>query len=293
MRAVWAAVLALTMLAAGCAPAPPQTGAPALWRIADEDSEIWLFGSVHVLPRDLHWRSDAVEAAFAAADEFVTETDTSDAATAQVSQLMAQHGALPPGQTLSALIGRDEAHRVARAARDLGADPAALERTRPWLAALHLSYLYAARSGHSAEAGVEAVLTREAHARGMRLSYFESPEQQVRILADLSPEAEQRFLAVTVREIENDAGALAEMDRAWASGDTAELARLLDADWDDAGGEVHEAVILRRNRAWADEIERRLDGSGAMFIAVGAAHLVGEGSVVALLRARGIEVDGP
>jgi len=52
-------------------------------------------------------------------------------------------------------------------------------------------------------------------------------------------------------------------------------------------------VILRRNRAWVESIVRRLEGSGTLFIAVGAAHLVGEGNVVALLRARGIAVEGP
>jgi hypothetical protein len=68
---------------------------------------------------------------------------------------------------------------------------------------------------------------------------------------------------------------------------------LLDAEWREGGPVLHEAVVLRRNRAWADEIARRLDGSGRIFIAVGAAHLVGQGSVVALLRARGIPVEGP
>ena len=67
----------------------------------------------------------------------------------------------------------------------------------------------------------------------------------------------------------------------------------LAPQWAEAGPAVHEAVILRRNRAWADEIATRLDGSGRVFIAVGAAHLVGDGNVVDLLRARGIAVEGP
>jgi uncharacterized protein YbaP (TraB family) len=36
-----------------------------------------------------------------------------------------------------------------------------------------------------------------------------------------------------------------------------------------------------------------MEGSGTIFIAVGAAHLVGEGNVVALLRERGYSVEGP
>jgi uncharacterized protein YbaP (TraB family) len=71
------------------------------------------------------------------------------------------------------------------------------------------------------------------------------------------------------------------------------LGALLDAQWRQAGPAIHEAVIVDRNRAWADAIAERLDGSGRIFVAVGAAHLVGEENVVELLRERGIEVEGP
>jgi uncharacterized protein YbaP (TraB family) len=83
------------------------------------------------------------------------------------------------------------------------------------------------------------------------------------------------------------------LDRAWARGELTELGRQLDAQIGEAGPAVHRALITDRNRAWADQIEQRLAGSGKIFIAVGAAHLVGDGNVVALLRARGIEVEGP
>jgi uncharacterized protein YbaP (TraB family) len=71
------------------------------------------------------------------------------------------------------------------------------------------------------------------------------------------------------------------------------LDRALSREWDAGGAAVHEAVILSRNRAWAEQIEHRLEGSGRIFIAVGAAHLIGEDSVVDLLRARGVAVEGP
>jgi len=132
-----------------------------------------------------------------------------------------------------------------------------------------------------------------AQARSMRISHLETPAQQVRILASLPPADEQRFLALTLSDVEAGAAALNAMDQAWARGDTEALAALLEPQWREAGPVMHDAVILTRNRAWADEIVRRLDGSGRTFIAVGAAHLVGEGNVIELLRARGLAVEGP
>lgn len=295
MRALWAALLCAFSLAAACAPAPaPARDEPALWRIADADSEIWLFGSVHVLPPDLRWRGPRLNTAFAAADEFIIETAPPGAAAqAAFADFVARHGTLPAGGSLSQRLDPSEAAMLARAARRLGLDPAQLERQRPWLTAIQLSYADLARIGHSAEAGVENVLSREALRHGKRLSSLETVEQQLGVLAGLPPEIEMRFLRATLEEIGTSDDLVARMDRAWASGDVAALERLFAQQWRDAGPELHEAIILARNRAWADEIERRLDGSGRIFIAVGAAHLIGEHSVVDLLRARGIAVEGP
>ena len=294
MRSLFSTLLAASAwVLAACAPAATPEPSPALWRIADEDSEIWLFGTVHVLPPALEWRSARVSAAFAAADEFVTETDTSAAATAQFPALAAQYGLLPDGQALSRQLSADDQRRLAQVVRDLRLDPAQINGMRPWFAALQLSYAYATHHGHSSDAGVESVLAAEARARGKRLTFFETPEEQIRILADLSPEEEAHFLSVTLRQIVDEDQSLAETDTAWARGDLQALDRTLAPQWEEAGPAVHDAIILRRNRAWAAEIAERLDGSGRVFIAVGAAHLIGDGNVVDLLRARGIMVEGP
>lgn len=292
MRALLFALLAALALGPGCGPAATRPD-PAIWRIADADSEIWLFGSVHMLPPDLRWRSARVNAAFAASEEFWTETEMGEGAVAAFAALLERHGALPAGQTLADRIGEADAARVANAALVLGMPAEALERRRPWLVAMQLSATAAQQKGYRPEAGVEAVLGAEADRRGMQRLHFETLEEQVRVLADLAPADEARLLGVTLRDVESGGASLSAMDQAWVRGDTAELARQLDAEWEAAGPGVHEAVILARNRRWADAIEARLDGAGTSFVAVGAAHLVGEGNVVTLLRERGIAVEGP
>lgn len=299
MRFHFSALLAVAAWTlAACAPTPPPApaaqGEPVLWRIADTDSEIWLFGSVHMLPPDLEWRGPRLDAAFAAADEFVTESEIPGPDTATAFQaFIDRNGALPLGQTLRQRLSRRDAAQLARVAQGLGYDIAALDRQRPWLAALQLASADLIRSGQSSEHGVEIVLGAEAVRTGKRLSTLETLEEQLSVLSDLAPADEAHFLSVTLAEIGASDDMVAELDRAWASGDVAALERAFETQWRRAGPAVHAAIILNRNRAWAEEIERRLGGAGRIFIAVGAAHLIGDGSVVDLLRARGIVVEGP
>ena len=279
---------ALAWLCAACAPQAP--GEPALWVIRDADSEIFLFGSIHVLPPELAWRSERFNAAFASAEELVVETDPDPHITAS---LVARFGMQPAGQTVSAQLTPERAAQLRRVAASLRLDANALDQSRPWLAALQVSLAYAVSHGHRSEAGVENVLMPEARAAGKRITHLETPEQQIRTLADLSEADQIRFLEATLDQIEHDDGSLERLDDAWARGDVAELARIEGEDLRAAGEAPYAALITRRNAAWTEEIARRLDGSGRIFYAVGAAHLVGEGGVVGLLRARGIEVEGP
>ena len=287
MRVLAAALLALWTLVS-CTPRPAPAGEPALWRIADADSEIWLFGAVHVLPPDLRWRSARFDAAFDAAEELVVETDADAAITAT---LAARYGVLPAGERLTARLAPSSAARLRRVAAQVRLDAAALENLRPWLAALRLSFAYALADGQAPEAGVEAVLMPAARGAGKRISFLETPEQQIRTLADLSEPDQLRFLNASLRQIEEEGDSLAALDAAWARGDVAALDALLRAQLHEAGEAPYAAIITRRNAAWTEAIAQRLDGSGRIFYAVGSAHLIGEGGVVALLRARGINVE--
>ena len=53
----------------GCAAQPAaETAAanaprPAMWKVADEDTTLYLFGTFHLLPENHHWRTPAFEAA--------------------------------------------------------------------------------------------------------------------------------------------------------------------------------------------------------------------------------------
>ena len=79
--------------------------------------------------------------------------------------------------------------------------------------------------------------------------------------------------------------------RALAAGDLATSASLVAAGFHNLPDE--EQRLYARNRDWADQIGRMLNEKRTFFVAVGLAHLVGPNGLPALLRAKGIAVEGP
>jgi uncharacterized protein YbaP (TraB family) len=50
------------LLLTGCAAAPAGPPArPALWALSDADTAIYLFGTIHLLPDDMQWRTKAFD----------------------------------------------------------------------------------------------------------------------------------------------------------------------------------------------------------------------------------------
>ncbi len=292
LRRAGVGLLAVCLVAAqGCA--APVQGGPALWRLKDDDSEIYLLGTVHVLPPSLKWRSARIERAFAKADLVYFETPTDAEAQAELAALVRVHGVTPPGVTLSSLLTRQDRAALARVAGAVGVELQALERMRPWLAALQLSVAYVIAQGQSTASGVERVLEEEARRANKKRAYFETPEQQIRFFADLPPAVEREFLTVTLAQIEQQGRLVGELDQVWARGDVARLSTLLNGLLVQSGPEIYAALIVERNARWVEEIDRLMQGSGVVFVAVGAAHLVGKDSVAEMLRAKGYVVEGP
>lgn len=286
---------------AGCATADAPAGAaattsaasnagvarPALWQVSDEDTTIYLFGTIHTLPAGTQWRSAALDRAIGSSDELVTEIVLDNPAAA--AQAMAQVGF---GQNLPPLLQRvpEDKRAALRAAIEASGVPAAaFDRMDTWAAALTITSLSFMRAGLDPQLGVEQVLTQNFTERQRPRRGLETIEQQLGFF-DTMPESEQREFLVGV--VEENADVRAEFDQmlaAWRSGDTDAIARTFD-DEAQLSPRLRELLLTRRNAGWADWIQQRMAQPGTVFIAVGAGHLAGEDSVRELLKRRGLRV---
>ncbi len=265
---------------------------PPVWIVRDADSEIVIFGSMHILPPGVDWRPDALDAALAKADDLWFELPMDAASQAQVGQAAMARGYLPAGQTLTGLLGPADGARLRKTAEDLGLPMAVLQYLQPWLAEVSLANAMFMQSSASRAEGVETVIERTAPASAARRA-FETPEQQIAILADTPQEAQVASLRQTLDELAEGPGAYDELVQAWAAGDIRTLETEALDPIREASPVLYRRLIVDRNTRWIETIKARMAGSGETVIVVGAGHLVGRDGLPARLRALGFKVEGP
>ena len=280
----WVGLCALLMVAAcGREPVAPADGkGPALWRVQGHGLNGWLFGTIHVLPKGLAWRTEKIRAAIEGADQLVLESaEIQDRArTMALFEKMGRSPGLPPVETRVPAGERDELRRIID---EGGTSTQLLSGYESWAAAMLLSAA-AQQSLHvSGNEGVEPILIEEFRKAGKPIGGLETVARQFGAFDRLPEGAQRRLLVQTVDEARGMKALYHRILRAWLNGDLAALARE-----DQMGAQpdpvVEQAVLIARNRDWSEAVGKI---RGRPFIAVGTGHLTGRENLIGLLEARG------
>ena len=267
-------------------------GAPAMWRVSDDDSHVILFGTLHVLPRDLDWTTPAFFDAMRRTGTTMLETDVDGpAAAAQMEKLVSKYGLNQKGVRLSSVIGPARTKRLKALAGRLGVPMESLEPQRPWLALVGLTALAMQQAGFDADHGAEATVLARAKLEGDRIAHLERLKDQIRALASLDEGEMLANFDASLDQLDDFSAIANAMLTAWRAGDTDALEALVLGELRRDAPEAYDALIVRRNRAWTKKIDKLLRKDDDYFIAVGAGHLIGEESVIAALRRKGYAVE--
>lgn len=284
------AAFGLLASAACAAPAAePVAASPAMWKVADEDTTIYLFGTIHLLPKETKWRSPAFDQAAAGSDTLVVETvidESNPAATMGELFKLAVSPGLPP---LLERVPADKKDALATMIAKSGIPAQAFDKLETWAAAFMLLGVQFQSLGLDSGSGVETVLKKQFKDGGKSIGQLETNAEQLGFFDRLSEDSQRNFLVSVL----DDPSAMKEqfggMLDAWARGDVKAIGDSFNRDLAKAP-ELKDALLVRRNVNWAKWVKGRLDQPGTVLVAVGAGHLAGDQSVQAMLENQGITV---
>ena len=287
-RAIGTALAALALLSCNATQSEAKTLKPALWKLSDSDTTIYLFGTIHLLPEKLEWQSPKIDQAIRASQDLVLETVMSKDPMKEGLAMM-QLGASPGLPPLLDRIAPEKREALTRIIKRSGMRMETLDMLETWAAALSLAASGMRELKVSPKFGAEAILTDRFTKDGKSISGLETPLQQLGFFDGL-PEAAQRKFLTSIAD--DDSGAQTEFDAmiaAWGSGNVSKIALTFDDELK-LSPELTDALLKRRNANWSEWISGRMAKPGTVFVAVGAGHLAGADSVNAMLAKRGLKV---
>ncbi len=260
---------------------------PALWQVTAPDGRPagWLFGTIHALPDGAKWRTPAIDQA----RSWMPICWWSRPRTWKIrASLRRRSPACLTRADLAATVAAGSGLDASRNLRKLlakgGYREADFKAIETWAAAIMLAQLADDSIG---ENGVDRALLKDFHARP--IEEFEGVEGQFRIFDSL-PETDQRdLLGAVVEEDTMTSDDSAKLAKLWLQGDMAAIAREGDEGML-ADPELKQALLVDRNRAWADKLLALYAAGKRPLVAVGAAHLAPPGGLPELLAAKGYTV---
>ena len=280
------AVAAQAMLLLCAALASSTLTAQVLWTVETSEGELnWLLGTIHSEdPRVLDF-PPALEQVIIDAERVALELMPDQAMLAELNQAMN----LPKGKQLQDFVEPDLYQRVVAKLAEYGMTEPAVNRLRPWAAAMTLSLPVP-------ETGIfmDLALAFRVASRGTEIASLETLDEQLQFLISMGEEAHLAMLQTALEDFAEGRVLFEALITAYVERDLAELQNLsqqeLAAMGEDVQAHFQEVGLNQRNKRMLKRAQPMLDEGGTL-VAVGALHLPGETGLITLLRENGYRVE--
>ncbi|MDA7921262.1 TraB/GumN family protein [Verrucomicrobiales bacterium] len=282
---------ALTALAfiAAISPAETKSEQSAVWSISDHDSTVYLAGSVHVLRETDLPIPKIFKQAYDESEEIVFEIDMAKMTDPGMVEKMREMGTLPASETLADKLKAETVEKLKAYLATRNVPFAIFKNFTPGMAYLTMTSLEAIKLGARPDLGLESQYFDLASKDEKPSRGLETAEYQMSRFNEFSDEEMDEVINKTLDEVDEMAESLNELITIWKSGDMKELEALIIEQMAPTP-RVKKILLDERNENWIPAIKKSLAEKHNVMFLVGAAHLVGEGSVVDLLEKKGLTV---
>ena len=276
---------------------------PGLWHVYKGSAQLWIFGTISPLPKDMTWRSKQLEKILDGTDQVLVakpfEIGVARALWLLVTQrdlLMVGHG-----KKLADVLPADLHARFALQRAKFTKDADKWEKFRPIIAAAFLEEDALHAVGLSTRLDLTDEVRSLARKHHVRIEEFKIAglHDVLDALKTLPAATEQKCVAASLATIETGMPRLIDRAQAWATGDvqriqsqpeSAEVAACRAAITVDPGaGDLY--TLLRQT--WMENMERHLQSGGVTLAVVSMDMLLESGGFLDELRQRGYSIESP
>lgn len=255
-----------------------------LWEVSDEDSKLYLLGSVHVANKEMYPLNEVIETAYSNSEALVLEVVVDKINPLQMMSRMM----LPMGKTLDKAMDSVNFVEFKKVMDSLKVPEMSYMMLKPWAATLIMMQMIMQKEGFEQDLGFDYYFLGKARAEDKEVFGLETLDQQLDAFEEMS-EFSSDFFKYSLSEIKNTKEMINEMLKAWEQGDTNGISQVINASIGDSENfeKINEIMLDNRNFVMLEKIEEYLSNNKQYFVIVGAGHLIGEKGLLNLLEKSG------
>jgi uncharacterized protein len=261
-----------------------------IWKATGKQGVVYLVGSVHLLTKDFYPLSPALETAYKSSDLLVEEVDMDEMLAPGAQMQLLSRGLLSGEQTLDKVLTPATYGLLGKKLADVGAPVEALKRMKPWMIALTLEAMQWQKAGFDADLGLDKHFFDQAKQEGKEVQGLETVEYQIARFDEMPMDLQDHLLAETIKGIDTEQANMTTLIESWRAGDAPAVERIVLKDLQQEP-RLYQRLLVERNRNWLPKLEALFSRKRPAFVVVGAAHLVGNDGLLALLKAKGYAVE--
>jgi len=261
----------------------------SVWVVKSSNSTVYLAGSCHVLRSSDHPLPAEFFSAYENSGKIILEAPLGDMEKPEYLEKLIRAATYSDGTTLKQHLSPQAYSKAEAFCRERNYPIEQYQSFRPWMFALTLTMSEMARIGAEANNGVDYFFNEKALKGRKMLGSLESVDQQIGFLTMMDTIMSNEQIIETINELRQINTKGPEILNAWKNGDEEKI-EALNLNELKNYPKLYQALIVDRNEKWINDIEGYLGSSVNTMVIVGVAHLVGDNSVVDLLRKRGYKV---
>jgi len=281
---------------------------PQMWKVSKGDHVLWILGTLSPLPRDLKWRSKAVEEVIAHSQAVLSDEVDFDAGIGPISgfRLYRQWRRVrnnADDATLKDVLPGPLYERFSRLKQKYAPKDESLERLQPMFAGGRLFGKAVQARKLTSERYVQKEVRKLAKRHDVKIRRIkipiEDPRGLLQVVGETPLKAQSICLDTTLSRLELDVSTLAARAEAWAVGDVDALRELPHVNQDAAcWAAVSDAPRIKQigdriRYAWIAAAEKDLEQNRSTFALLSIERLLGPEGLLATFQAKGYSVEGP
>ena len=261
----------------------------SVWKVSKNNDVVYLGGTIHILPVSEFPLPIEFTDVYRITDSIVLETKLPEPTDTHFQVQMMKKMSYENGKKLTDVLSKSTYQQLKEYIAGHGANLNDLSAFKPGFIAAMMAMMEAQRSNIAGE-GVDAYFNKLALQDHKSITYLETTTFQLDMLSNMGLDDEENFIKNNLNQMKDFKVMFNQLIDAWRIGDDKKLAELfIDPMKEDP--KTLKLLITDRNENWIPHIEKMFGDNDKEFVLVGAGHLVGEKSVLSLLRAKGYRVE--